>query len=82
MAGVLEDLRGADTRLDWFYVSPAGGFGSHAPGRSTGTYRLGGDILLVDSAGQSNISGPDLALAVVEEIENPAHRRTRFTVAY
>ena len=35
-----------------------------------------------DDAGESYISGPDLAVAVVDEIENPKHRRERFTVGY
>lgn len=82
MAQVLEDLRASDDALDWFYVSPAGGFGAFAPGERTGTYRTGGDVLLVDEKGESFVSGADLALAFVDEIERPAHRRTRFTVAY
>ncbi|WP_080796468.1 NAD(P)-dependent oxidoreductase [Corynebacterium pacaense] len=79
---VLEDLRASDEALDWFLVSPAGGFGAGNPGTATGTYRVGGDILLVDARGESNLSGADLGLAVVDEIEKPAHHRTRFTVAY
>ena len=79
---VLEDLRAADEELDWFFVSPAGGFGAFAPGERTGTYRVGGDVLLTDENGDSNLSGQDLAVALVDEIETPAHRRTRFTVAY
>lgn len=82
MGAVLEDLRASDSALDWFYVSPAGGFGAWAAGEATGVYRLGDDILLVDDAGESNISGADLAAAIVDEIEKPAHRRARFTVAY
>ena len=82
MAGVLDDLRVSDPALDWFFVSPAGGFGAQAPGEALGHYRVGGDVLLVDEHGDSNISGADLGLAVVEEIEKPSHRRTRFTVAY
>ncbi|GMA32909.1 NAD(P)-dependent oxidoreductase [Litorihabitans aurantiacus] len=81
-AGVLEDLRATPAELDWFYVSPAAGFGSYAPGEATGRYRVGGDVLLVDADGRSAISGADLALAIVDEIENPAHRRVRFTAAY
>lgn len=78
---VLEDLRAADESLDWFFLSPAGGFGAFAPGEATGAYRLGGDVLLADDEGVSYISGQDLALAIVDEIERPAHRRQRFTVA-
>lgn len=79
---VLQDLRTADEGLDWFFVSPAAGFGDFAPGEATGSYRIGGDVLLTDDEGNSFISGADLALAVVDEIEKPAHRRTRFSVAY
>jgi putative NADH-flavin reductase len=82
MDTILQDLRASDPALDWFFVSPAGGFGAWAPGEATGNYRLGTDLLLVDDAGQSEISGADFAAAVVTEIEQPAHRRARFTVAY
>lgn len=33
-------------------------------------------------AGESFISGEDFAIAFLDEIENPAHRRARFTVGY
>lgn len=79
---MLDALRADDGDLDWFYVSPAGGFGAFAPGEARGTYRVGGDVLLVDEDGESFISGADFALAIVDEIEKPAHRRQRFTVAY
>lgn len=82
MGAVLEDLRTADAGLDWFYVSPAAGFGAWAPGTATQKYRLGGDQLLVDADGRSDLSGADLADAVLNEIETPGHRRARFTVAY
>ncbi len=82
LAGVLEDLRGSNEDLDWFFVSPAGGFGSYAPGEATGHYRVGSDVLLVDENGESFISGADFALAFVDEIVEPKHHRSRFTVAY
>jgi uncharacterized protein len=65
--------------VDWTYVSPPAAL---LPGARTGRYRLGGDELLVDVAGRSAISVEDLAVALVDEIEAPAHRRARFTVAY
>ncbi|MBD7956350.1 NAD(P)H-binding protein [Microbacterium sp. Sa4CUA7] len=80
--GVLEDLQTTDAARDWFFVHPAGGFGAWHPGERTGRYRDGGDVLVVDEAGDSFISGPDLGVAVVDEIENPRHRRERFTVGY
>ena len=81
-AQALESLRADTTGADWFFVSPAAGFGSYNPGQPTGKYRVGGDILLTDESGKSEISGADYALAFIDEIEDPRHRRTRFTVAY
>lgn len=78
----LDALRQAPDDLDWFYLSPAGGFGAWAPGERTGRFRLGGDILLSDDRGESNISGADYAIAFVSEIEQPRHSRQRFSVAY
>lgn len=82
MSGVLDDLRAAPEPLDWFLVSPAAVFGEHAPGVYRGEYRVGGDVLLTDEDGNSEISGADFGAAVVDEVTQPAHRRTRFTVAY
>ena len=82
-AKVLDALRSdAPDELDWFYVSPAALFGSFAPGETTGSYRLGGDELVTDAEGNSEISGTDFALAFVDEIEQGKHRRQRFTVAH
>ncbi|GAA1737621.1 NAD(P)-dependent oxidoreductase [Brachybacterium phenoliresistens] len=82
MTAVLDDLRGRDDQLDWFFVSPAAGFGAHAPGAARGQFRIGSDVLLADENGASELSAPDLASAILDEIEAPAHRRARFTVAY
>lgn len=80
--GILEDLQADDTGRDWFYIHPAGGFGAWAPGERTGSYRDGGDVLVVDDEGNSFIGGADFAIAVLDEIENPKHTRERFTVGY
>jgi uncharacterized protein len=84
MAGVtaLDALRSSPAELDWFAVSPAASFGAWAPGEATGTYRTSGDVLLVDEDGQSKLSAADLAVAIVDELEAPVHRRRRFHVAY
>lgn len=82
MGGVLDDLRAAPAELDWFFVSPAASFGPWSPGEYRGEYRVGGDVLLTDDSGESTISGADFGVAIVDEIEEPRHRRTRFTVAY
>jgi hypothetical protein len=81
-ADVLAALRETRPDADWFYLSPAASFGSSNPGEATGRYRTGGDVLLADGDGDSNISGADYAKAFVDEIEQPEHRRQRFSVAY
>jgi uncharacterized protein len=65
--------------LDWTYVSPAAII---QPGERTGTFRIGGDQLLVDAAGESRISIPDYAAGLVDELENGDAIRRRITVAY
>jgi uncharacterized protein len=64
--------------LEWTVVSPAANIEA---GPRTGHYRAGGDGLLVDANGDSRISVPDFAVAVVDEVETPRHIRRRFTVA-
>ncbi len=72
----------APDNLDWLYVSPAATYGAHVPGEATGTYRVGGEIALFDKEGASTISGADFALAIVDEIEKPAHHREQISIAY
>jgi len=79
---ILDDLRSTPETVDWFYVSPPEKFGSWEATPVKGKYRLGGDVLLRDEDGVSTISAADLALAILDEIENPAHRRKRFTAIH
>jgi len=65
--------------LDWTFLSPAQMI---QPGERTGKFRLGGDQLLVDADGNSVISLPDYAVAMIDELEEPRHSRRRFSVAY
>jgi len=65
--------------LDWTYISPAGLIG---PGERTGKFRLGGDRLLTDAAGNSRISIPDYAIALVDELEQGNAIGRRITAAY
>lgn len=67
---------------DWFFISPAGGYGKFAPGQRLGHYRLGGDVLVTDAEGKSFIGGEDFAIAVADEIESPKRHNVRFTVGY
>jgi putative NADH-flavin reductase len=72
------DLLKKEKDLDWSFLSPSAEF---VPGQRTGTFRLGKDALLSNDKG-SSISFEDYAVALVDEIENPAHSRQRFTVGY
>lgn len=71
-------LRG-EASLDWTMLSPAAMI---SPGQRSGVFRLGGDQLLADAAGNSAISVEDYAVAMIDELEQPAHSRQRFTLAY
>ncbi|PJI94575.1 NAD(P)-dependent oxidoreductase [Luteimicrobium subarcticum] len=82
VGAVLDDLRATPDDLDWFMVSPSPVYGAWAPGEATGSYRLGGDVLLPGTdGGPAALSGADLGAVVVDELERPAHRRARFTAA-
>jgi len=65
--------------LNWTMLSPSAMI---APGQRTGKFRLGGDQLLVKADGKSEISLEDYAAAMIDELEKPAHPRSRFTVGY
>jgi putative NADH-flavin reductase len=75
----LRALQAAETQVEWICVTPPRRFDD--TGR-TGSYRVGGDQLLVDANEMSHIAIEDFAVAVLDEAENPQHSRTRFTVAY
>ncbi|WP_453995728.1 NAD(P)-dependent oxidoreductase [Bacillus nitroreducens] len=64
--------------ITWTFISPSAVFDPE--GNRTGSYVAGGDNLLVNSKGESYISYADFAIAVVDEIENPKHINSRFTV--
>lgn len=68
--------------LDWVFLSPPPNFGPMGPTTRIGRYRTGSDSPVLDHEGHSSISGRDLAIAVIDEIETPHHHRQRFTVGY
>lgn len=76
-AKTLDLLKSSD--VPWTYFSPAGFF---EPGQRTGKFRLGKDQLITDTKGESRISFEDYAVALVDELEHPAHIRERFTIGY
>ncbi len=68
-----------DSNIDWTYFAPAGYF---EPGQRTGQFRLGKDNLVMDEKGDTRISMEDYAIAVVDELEKPAHSKQRFSIGY
>lgn len=79
-AGVsfLDTLRQEPT-LDWTFLSPSAEF---VEGERSGRYTLGKDHLLIGADGKSWITFADYAIALIDELEKPAHTRQRFTVGY
>ncbi|QQD12847.1 NAD(P)-dependent oxidoreductase [Sphingobacterium sp. UDSM-2020] len=67
------------TDLDWSVLSPAMVI---EPGPRTGVFRLGKDQVLFNDKGESKISTADFAVALLDELERPAHIKQRFTLAY
>lgn len=65
------------TNVNWFGVSPAADFhaGPAVPAL------LGTDDLLVNADGKSTTSAGTMAVALLNELEEPKHHQTRFTVA-
>jgi putative NADH-flavin reductase len=68
-----------EPQLDWVFLAPSVML---APGERTGKYRTGKDHILYYEPGKSAISLEDYAVAMIDEIERPAHHRERFTVGY
>lgn len=77
MGKALEELRKRDD-VKWSYLSPAGDF--QADGARTGTYKLGGEELVLNSKGESAISYADYAAAMVDEAVAAKHTGKRFSV--
>jgi putative NADH-flavin reductase len=65
--------------INWTNLSPAAFF---EPGERTGKFRLGTNELITNENGKSRISMEDYAIALVNELEQSAHERARFTVGY
>ena len=65
--------------LEWSYVSPSPIL---KPGEKTGQFRVGGDQVLMNGQGPASITVGDLAVAILDEIEQSHYMRKRFTVGY
>jgi uncharacterized protein len=68
-----------ESAFEWTFLSPAAML---QPGERTGTFRLGGDELLLDDKGECRISTADYAVAMIDELEEPRNSGQRFSVAY
>ncbi|MFC5267652.1 NAD(P)-dependent oxidoreductase [Kribbella qitaiheensis] len=64
----------ANSELDWVSIAPAGDFEHENPER-TGTYRV------VPASADSRISYADLALALIDEIDEPRHHQALLGIA-
>jgi putative NADH-flavin reductase len=74
----LNELR-KEEDLDWTFVSPA--INLH-PGQRTNNFRLGTESPVFNAEGKSEISTADLAVAIINELENNQYIKARFTVGY
>ncbi|KRK38295.1 NAD(P)-dependent oxidoreductase [Levilactobacillus parabrevis] len=72
----LNFLRDVDN-VNWVGISPSANF---HPGAAT-PFLLGDDELLVNANQESGTSTGTMAVAILDEIEQPQHHQTRFTVA-
>ncbi|RUL93184.1 NAD(P)H-binding protein [Verrucosispora sp. FIM060022] len=79
-AEALDVYRSDADGVSWTYVSPPP-LEFH-PGERTGRYRIGTDHPVTDTSGRCALSYEDLAVAVIDEIENSQFPNSRFTVAY
>lgn len=68
-----------ESTLQWTFLSPPILL---EPGERTGQYRLGTEYPLMNGDQPGQISVADLAVAIVDDLENPHHLQQRFTVAH
>lgn len=79
---LLDELR-PRRDINWAFLSPAAMFAVNPISfEKTGRYRIGQDDVLLDADGSpADISVPDLACAIADDVERKAHLFQRFTVA-
>lgn len=68
--------------IDWTFFSPAIEMAPGKPQERRNTYRKGLNNPVFDEKGKSNLSVQDTAVVLVDEAENAAHIKQRFTAAY
>lgn len=79
---LLTELKGRRD-INWAFLSPAAMFAVNPLSfEKTGKYRLGKDDVLLNADGSpADITVPDLAVAIADDVEQKAHLFSRFTVA-
>lgn len=71
-----------NTTLDWTFFSPAVEMNQANVGTRVGAYRTSLETPVFDENGRSILSVEDVAVALVDELEQNNHIRERFTAAY
>ncbi|KMQ67719.1 histidine kinase [Chryseobacterium sp. FH2] len=71
-----------NTTLDWTFFSPAIEMHQGTAGVRVGKYRTALENPVFDENGRSILSVEDVAVALVDELEQNNHIRERFTAAY
>ena len=71
-----------NTALDWTFFSPAIEMHQGIDTGRTGHYRLGTDSPVFNAEGRSIMSGEDVAVVLLDELEQHKFSKQRFTAAY
>lgn len=71
-----------EENFEWTYFSPAIEMNPDNPGKRTGQYRFGLKKPVFDRELRSIISVEDVAVAIVDEIENKQFNHKQFTIGY
>ena len=71
-----------ETTLDWAFFSPAIEMHPGITEGRTGKYRLGKDYPVFDENNISKLSPEDVAVVLLDEVQEPKHHQERFTAAY
>lgn len=71
-----------EEELEWSFFSPAIEMHPGITTGRTGAYRLGTNNPVFNEEGRSTLSVQDLAMVIVDELENNKHPRQRFTAGY
>ena len=76
------DLVEREDKLDWTFFSPAIEMNPGNPGKRTGSYRTAIGHPVFDHEGKSTISVEDVAVAIVDELENNQFIKKHFSAGY